>query len=48
VAEMSRAGFEIDPAYPLNEHNRPRPGTISAGRIPVIYEGVFRRRERGT
>jgi SAM-dependent methyltransferase len=48
IAELGEAGFAIDPGYPLNEHNLPRPGTLVAGRVPVIYEGVFRRVERGT
>jgi SAM-dependent methyltransferase len=43
VAELERAGFAPDPAWPLRELNRPRPGTLRSGGAPVIYEGAFRR-----
>ena len=41
VAELGAAGFSPEPAVPLREHNRPRPGALSAGG-PVIYEAAFR------
>jgi SAM-dependent methyltransferase len=44
VSEMRAAGFLPDEAVPLRELNRPRPGDLTAGRAPVIYEGLFRRR----
>jgi SAM-dependent methyltransferase len=43
LAELAGAGFEPHPAVPLIELNRPRPGVISAGRAPVIYQAAFRR-----
>jgi SAM-dependent methyltransferase len=42
VDELHDAGFHPDPAVPLTEHNRPRPGTIRTGGPPVIYEASFR------
>jgi SAM-dependent methyltransferase len=42
VAELAAAGFAPDPAVPLTEHNRPRPGTVVTGTAPVIYEAAFR------
>lgn len=44
VSELGTAGFAPDPAVPLRELNRPRPGALGAARAPVIYEGTFRRR----
>jgi hypothetical protein len=44
VSEMRAAGFLPDEAVPLRELNRPRPGDVTVGRVPVIYEGLFRRR----
>ena len=41
---MREAGFEPDRAVPLTEYNRPQPGTIGPGTLPVIYEASFRRR----
>jgi SAM-dependent methyltransferase len=41
LAELAAAGFVPDPAVPLVEHNRPKPGMLSGGG-PVIYEGGFR------
>jgi SAM-dependent methyltransferase len=41
LAELGAAGFAPDPAVPLVEHNRPKPGMLSGG-APVIYEGGFR------
>ncbi len=43
LAELAAAGFTPDPAVPLTEYNRPRPGTLPTGRVPVIYEAAFRR-----
>jgi SAM-dependent methyltransferase len=42
IGEMARAGFRLDPAVPLSEHNRP-PGGIACAGGPVIYEAAFRR-----
>lgn len=39
--ELAAAGFAPDPAFPLTEHNRARPGQLKMSG-PVIYEGVFR------
>ena len=41
LSELGAAGFVPDPAVPLVEHNRPKPGSLSGG-APVIYEGGFR------
>jgi ubiquinone/menaquinone biosynthesis C-methylase UbiE len=41
--ELRRVGFVRDPAVPFREYNRPKPGALSAGKSPVIYEGAFRR-----
>lgn len=43
VSELGACGFVRDPAGPLTEYNRPRPGQLQALRGPVIYEGTFRR-----
>lgn len=43
LAELAEAGFSPDPAVPLTEHNRPRPGTVRTGGPPVIYEAAFTR-----
>lgn len=43
VAELGRVGFAPDPSVPLREYNRPQPGTLSTGTMPVIYEAAFRR-----
>jgi SAM-dependent methyltransferase len=42
VAELAATGFSPDPAVPLREHNRPRPGALRAGGGPIIYEAAFR------
>ena len=42
-AELARAGFGRDPGVPFHEYNLPKPGTLSTGRAPVIYEAAFRR-----
>jgi SAM-dependent methyltransferase len=42
-AELRRVGFVPDPSVPVHEYNLPRPGTLSTGRVPAIYEAAFRR-----
>jgi hypothetical protein len=42
VRELDVAGFTPDPGVPLEEHNRPQPGKLHTGTVPVIYEGAFR------
>lgn len=44
IAELSAAGFEPEPGWPLREYNRPKAGTVVASPAPVIYEGIFRMR----
>lgn len=44
VSELGAAGFVPEPAVPLTEYNRPRPGALQSGAPPVIYEAGFRRR----
>jgi len=46
IDELGAAGFERDPDVPLTEYNRPRPGALSVGTAPVIYEAAFRFRPR--
>jgi len=46
IDELDAAGFARDPDIPLTEYNRPRPGTLQAGAVPMIYEAAFRRRPR--
>jgi hypothetical protein len=43
VAELGRVGFAPDPGVPFREYNRPQPGFLSTGTMPVIYEAAFRR-----
>jgi SAM-dependent methyltransferase len=43
VAELGRVGFTPDPSVPFREYNRPPPGALSSGTMPVIYEAAFRR-----
>jgi SAM-dependent methyltransferase len=43
-AELGAVGFVPDSAVPLTEYNRPRPGTLCTGTIPVIYEAAYRYR----
>ncbi len=43
VAELGRVGFAPDPGVPFREYNRPQPGVLSSGTMPVIYEAAFRR-----
>ena len=42
VYELAAAGFALDEAIPLAEHNLPPPGTVHALQTPVILEGAFR------
>jgi SAM-dependent methyltransferase len=42
-AELGRVGFVRDPSVPFQEYNLPKPGMLSAGKAPVIYEAAFRR-----
>jgi ubiquinone/menaquinone biosynthesis C-methylase UbiE len=42
-AELGRVGFLRDPSARFHEYNLPKPGTLSTGRVPVIYEAAFRR-----
>jgi ubiquinone/menaquinone biosynthesis C-methylase UbiE len=42
-AELSRVGFVRDPAVPFHEYNLPKPGQLTIGKTPVIYEASFRR-----
>jgi SAM-dependent methyltransferase len=44
VAELAVAGFAPDPGVPMTEYNRPQPGTLQSGTLPVIYEATFRYR----
>jgi ubiquinone/menaquinone biosynthesis C-methylase UbiE len=44
--ELGAAGF-MD-AGPLQEYNRPAPGSLARAAGPVIYEGTFRRAKEGT
>ena len=42
IDELGAAGFARDPDVPLTEYNRPRPGTLLVGTVPVLYEAAFR------
>ena len=42
IEECAAAGFVPDPALPLEELNRRRPGMLAAAGSPVIWQGVFR------
>lgn len=42
VAELGRVGFAPDPGVPFREYNRPQPGALASGTMPVIYEAAFR------
>jgi SAM-dependent methyltransferase len=46
VSELGDAGFVREPAIPLRELNRPKPGLLAMPTVPVIYEAVFRRAPR--
>jgi SAM-dependent methyltransferase len=43
VAELGRVGFAPDPSVLFREYNRPQPGALHTGTMPVIYEAAFRR-----
>ena len=42
-AELGRVGFVRDPGVRFREYNLSKPGTLSTGTVPVIYEAAFRR-----
>jgi len=42
VTELGTVGFVPDPGVPLTEYNRPQPGLLQSGTVPVIYEVAFR------
>jgi SAM-dependent methyltransferase len=42
--ELGRVGYAQDPGVPFREYNRPQPGALMTGTLPVIYEAAFRRR----
>lgn len=42
AGQLAQVGFVPDSAVPLTELNLPRPGALSAGRVPVIFQGTFR------
>jgi ubiquinone/menaquinone biosynthesis C-methylase UbiE len=42
-AELGCVGFAPDPGVPFREYNRPQPGALMTGTLPVIYEAAFRR-----
>jgi SAM-dependent methyltransferase len=42
VAELAVVGFAPNPGIPFSEYNRPQPGTLRSGTLPVIYEAAFR------
>jgi len=44
VAELDGVGFTVEPDHPIREYNRATRKTLSTGRTPVIYEGIFRKR----
>jgi len=44
LLELRAAGFAPESAVPLVEHHLPRPGQITSGTGPVIFEGGFRYR----
>jgi SAM-dependent methyltransferase len=43
IAELARVGFAPDPRVPFREYNRPQPGNLLGGSMPVIYEAAFLR-----
>jgi SAM-dependent methyltransferase len=43
VAELGDVRFAPELRVPFREYNRPQPGTLSTGTLPVIYEAAFRR-----
>ena len=42
LEECAAGGFAPDPALPLEELNRRRPGMLTAAGSPVIWQGAFR------
>ena len=42
VTELGGVGFVPDPSVPFSEYNRPQPGALPTGTMPVIYEAAFR------
>ena len=46
TTELAAAGFVSDSAVPLTEHNLPRPGSLAARGVPVIYEAAYRFTDR--
>ncbi|MGE0448997.1 MAG: class I SAM-dependent methyltransferase [Vicinamibacterales bacterium] len=44
IEELDAAGFVLDAAVPLVEHNLPQPGRLRGPGAPVIYEAAFLRR----
>jgi len=42
VTELGGVGFVPDPSVPFCEYNRPQPGALPTGTMPVIYEAAFR------
>ena len=42
VTELGGVGFVPDPSVPFREYNRPQPGALPTGTMPVIYEAAFR------
>lgn len=42
-AELARAGFVRGTGVPFHEYNLPKPGLLSTGKAPVIFEAAFRR-----
>ena len=42
IAELSAAGFTLDPSVPLSEYNRQSDHALRLGGPPVIYEAAFR------
>ena len=45
VTELGGVGFVPDPSVPFSEYNRPQPGALPTGTMPVIYEAAFRRED---
>jgi 2-polyprenyl-3-methyl-5-hydroxy-6-metoxy-1,4-benzoquinol methylase len=44
IDELGAAGFEPEPGTPIQKYNLPRPDSLKISNLPVIYEGIFRRR----
>ena len=45
VTELGGVGFVPDPSVPFSEYNRPQPGALPTGTMPVIYEAAFRHQD---